>query len=175
MRREQLEHVIAAAAEVSGEREIVVIGSQAILGNVEKPPASMLFSMEADLYPRNAPDKADEIEGSLGEGSFFQSTFGYYAQGVGPETVVGPTGWEERLVRIDIPARVGHERHWRRTSSGSTSYSDALTISRNPQLIGPTYGRCSRASLSESAAVVSRDLIPPSRGSDPQRHGGDCQ
>lgn len=31
MRRDQFEHVIAAAADVCGEREIVVIGSQAIL------------------------------------------------------------------------------------------------------------------------------------------------
>jgi hypothetical protein len=36
--RTQFEHVIAAAAIVSGEREIVVIGSQAILGNVDEPP-----------------------------------------------------------------------------------------------------------------------------------------
>ncbi len=107
MRREQFEHVIAAAAEVSGEREIVVIGSQAILGNVDEPPESMLFSMEADVYPRNDPGKADEIEGGMGEGSQFQSTFGYYAHSVRPETVVGPDGWEERLVRAEIPARVG--------------------------------------------------------------------
>lgn len=107
MRREQFEHVIAAAAEVSGEREIVVIGSQAILGNVDEPPRSMLVSMEADVYPRNDPRKADEIDGSLGDGSQFQGTYGYYAQGVGPETVVAPAGWEERLVRVEIPARVG--------------------------------------------------------------------
>jgi hypothetical protein len=107
VRRIDFDHVIAAAAQISGEREIVVIGSQAILGTVEEPPASMLVSMEADVYPRNDPRKADEIEGSLGEGSMFQSTFGYYAQGVGPETVVGPLGWEERLVRVEIPARVG--------------------------------------------------------------------
>jgi hypothetical protein len=107
VRRHEFNHVIAAAAEVSGEREIVVIGSQAILGTVSEPPARMLFSMEADVYPRNDPRKAEEIEGSLGEGSMFQRTYGYYAQGVGPETVVGPTGWEERLVRVEIPARVG--------------------------------------------------------------------
>lgn len=107
MRRHEFDHVIAAAAIVSGEREIVVIGSQAILGNVDDPPESMLFSMEADVYPRNDPGKADEIEGSLGEGSLFQSTYGYYAQGVGPETVVGPAGWEKRLVRVEIPPRPG--------------------------------------------------------------------
>lgn len=110
MRRHQFDHVITAAADVSGEREIVVIGSQAIFGSVAEPPESMLFSMEADVYPRRDPGKAEEIEGSLGEGSMFQSTYGYYAHGVGPETVVGPTGWEGRLVRVEIPARVGQSR-----------------------------------------------------------------
>ena len=100
MRRGQFEHIIAAAAQVSGEREIVVIGSQAILGSVSDPPEAMLFSLEADVYPRNDPGKADEIDGSLGEGSQFQSTYGYYAHGVGPETVVGPIGWEERLDHV---------------------------------------------------------------------------
>ncbi len=89
MRRHEFEHVIAAAAAVAGEREIVVIGSQAIFGSVADPPRRMLISMEADVYPRNDPRKADEIEGSMGEGSLFQSTYGYYAHGVGPETVVG--------------------------------------------------------------------------------------
>ncbi len=107
MRRDEFEHVIVAAAEVSAEREIVVIGSQAILGSVEDPPASMLLSMEADVYPLNAPDKAEEIDGSLGDGSPFHGAYGYYAHGVGPETAVAPAGWEERLVRVEVPPRAG--------------------------------------------------------------------
>lgn len=55
MRRADFEHVIAAAADVSGEQEIVVIGSQAILGLTDNPPPSMLLSMEADVYPLNDP------------------------------------------------------------------------------------------------------------------------
>lgn len=106
MRREELDHVIAAAAEVSGERVFVVIGSQAILGSVEQPPESMVASMEVDVYPRDDPDKAVEIDASLGDGSQFQSTYGYYAHGVGPETVRAPAGWTERLVSVEIPARV---------------------------------------------------------------------
>jgi hypothetical protein len=107
MDRTQLEHVIAAAAEVSGEREIVVIGSQAILGTVDEPPASMLLSMEADIYPRNAPEKSIDIDGSLGDGSPFHGSNGYFAHGVGPETARAPDGWEERLVKVEIPPRVG--------------------------------------------------------------------
>jgi hypothetical protein len=106
MRREHFNHLIAAAAQISGEREIVVIGSQAILGAVDDPPESMLLSMEADIYPRNDPAKAEEIDASLGDGSPFHGTHGYYAHGVGPETAKAPRGWRDRLVRVEIPPRV---------------------------------------------------------------------
>jgi hypothetical protein len=109
MRKADFDHVIAAAAAVSGEDEIVVIGSQALLGTVEDPPAAMMRSLEADVYPRAAPAKAEEIDGALGDGSQFQSTFGYYAHGVGPETAKAPPGWEERLIRVEVPRRPGED------------------------------------------------------------------
>lgn len=80
-----------------------MIGSQAILESIDEPPESMLFSMEADVYPR----EAIEIEGSLGDGSPFQGMNGYFAHGVGPETAVALAGWEGRLVRCEIPPRAG--------------------------------------------------------------------
>jgi hypothetical protein len=110
VRREEFEHVIAAAAEASGEDELVVVGSQAILGRYPDAPESMLRSLEADVYPRQHPERADEIEGALGDGSWFHRTNGYYAHGVGPETAKAPVGWEERLIRIAIPRRVASER-----------------------------------------------------------------
>jgi hypothetical protein len=100
MRRAELEHVIRAAAAVSEDDEIVVIGSQAILGQFPEAPASLLVSREADVYPRNRPERGDEIDGNLGDGSYFDSTYGYYAHGVGPETAIAPAGWEDRLVPI---------------------------------------------------------------------------
>jgi hypothetical protein len=106
MRRVDLEHVVAAAAQISGEVEFVVIGSQAVLA-ADDPPASLLRSMEADLYPRNAPEKAELLDGSLGDGSIFHRTYGYYAHGVGPETAKAPVGWEDRLISLEVPARAG--------------------------------------------------------------------
>lgn len=100
MRRAELEHVIRAAATVTGDEEIVVIGSQAILGQFPEAPALLLVSREADVYPRNRPERTDEIDGSLGDGSYFDSTYGYYAHAVGPETATAPAGWEQRLVPI---------------------------------------------------------------------------
>ncbi len=100
MRRAELEHVLRAAAAVAEDADIVVIGSQAILGQFPDAPAGLLASREVDVYPRNHPERADEIDGSLGDGSYFDSTFGYYAHAVGPETATLPVGWEERLVPV---------------------------------------------------------------------------
>jgi hypothetical protein len=100
MRRTELEHMIRAAAEVSGDDELVIVGSQAILGQFPDAPAGMLVSREADIYPKNRPEQADEIDGSLGDGSYFDSSFGYYAHAVGPETAKAPAGWEERLIPV---------------------------------------------------------------------------
>lgn len=105
MKRNQFEHVIAAAANVISEDEFVVIGSQAILGSTSAVPDSMLVSMEADIYPAREPARAIEIDAALGDGSPFHRQFGYYAHGVGPETAKAPAGWQERLVRLDIPPR----------------------------------------------------------------------
>jgi hypothetical protein len=100
MRRAELEHLIRAAATVAEDQDLVIVGSQAILGQFPDAPAGMLVSREADIYPRTHPERQDEIEGALGDGSYFESTFGYYAHTVGPETAKVPAGWERRLVPI---------------------------------------------------------------------------
>jgi hypothetical protein len=100
MTRQQLEHLIRAASVIADDNEIVVVGSQSILGQYPDAPASLLVSVEADLYPRHHPDRADLIDGTIGELSPFHATYGYYAQGVGPTTAILPEGWESRLVSI---------------------------------------------------------------------------
>jgi hypothetical protein len=110
MRWEHFEHVVAAAADATGENEFVVIGSQAILGSHPDAPEQLLRSMEVDIYPASAPERADDVDGALGDGSQFHRSFGYYAHGVGPETAVAPAGWEGRLVRVEIAARPGSEQ-----------------------------------------------------------------
>ncbi len=109
MKRDELEHIIRAAATVSGENEIVIVGSQAILGQFPDAPTTLLFSQEADVYPRLRPEKAIEIDGAMGDGSQFHETFGYYAHGVGPETAKAPRGWQERLVPVRVPLVVSKQ------------------------------------------------------------------
>jgi hypothetical protein len=80
----------------------VIIGSQAIHGEIVDPPDELLQSMEVDMYPLADPDRADDIDGALGDGSWFEYTNGYFAHGVGPTTAKAPVGWMERLVRVDV-------------------------------------------------------------------------
>lgn len=84
MTRAELEHLIRAAGTIAND-DLVVVGSQAVLGALPDAPSELLRSMEADMYPRRNPAAADEIDGKIGDGSQFHSTFGIYAHGVGPE------------------------------------------------------------------------------------------
>lgn len=85
MNREDLEHIIRASSDVTNEYEFIIVGSQAILGSIPYPELIFKMSAEADIYPLNAPDLADRIDGAIGEGSRFHESNGYYAQGVGPD------------------------------------------------------------------------------------------
>ena len=101
MQRSDLEHLIRASGEIAGDNEIIIIGSQAILGQFPNAPVRLLMSMEADIYPKNNPEKADKVDGAIGEGSSFHELHGYYAQGVGERTAVLPRDWEIRLIAVN--------------------------------------------------------------------------
>ncbi len=107
MTREQLEHVLRASAAITGSDHIVVIGSQAILGTFPNASPEFLKSFEVDVFTFRSPEDANLIEGSIGEASLFQTTFGYYAHGVAVETATLPDGWRERLVPVRTPATGG--------------------------------------------------------------------
>lgn len=100
MLRHQLEHIIRAACGVANVEEIVIIGSQAVLGQFPDPPSTLVESMEADVFPKNDPSKSDVIDGAIGEKSLFDETFGYYAHGVGAETAIVPEGAYDRLIPV---------------------------------------------------------------------------
>ncbi len=111
MTRDELEHIIRASADVTDPYEFMIIGSQSILGSFANPQAVFTMSAEADIYPLQAPELAQKIEGAIGEGSRFHETFGYYAQGVGPETAILPAGWMDRVHRVQgagTNGRVGY-------------------------------------------------------------------
>ena len=54
-----------------------MFGSQAILGQYPDAPEALRQSVEADMMPKNRPERADDIDGALGEFSMFHQTFGF--------------------------------------------------------------------------------------------------
>ncbi len=100
MTRSNLEHIIRAAWTIADDPDIVVIGSQAVLGQFPNADPDLLVSMEADVWPKNRMERSDLIDGSIGEGSPFEREFGYYAHGVDSTTATLPEGWENRLVLV---------------------------------------------------------------------------
>lgn len=103
MKRSQLEHIIRSAGVISLSSDIIIIGSQAILGEYPNAPAELLMSMEADVIVPGNKDAWNLIDGVLGEESAFHETHGYYADGVEEATAILPTQWKDRLVKIDNP------------------------------------------------------------------------
>ncbi len=71
-----------------------------MLGQFPQAPNELLVSIEADVFSLRDPADSDLIDGSIGEGSPFHQTFGYYAHGVSVETAVLPSGWQDRLVSV---------------------------------------------------------------------------
>jgi hypothetical protein len=100
MNRVELEHIIRAAGAIADVDELIVIGSQAILGQFPNAPPELLSSREADVYPRYYPERSDLIESAIGYESQFERTFGYYADGVDESTAVLPGGWRDRLILV---------------------------------------------------------------------------
>ena len=91
MTYEQLKHAIRAACDVSGDTELLVFGSQAILGTWPDAPEGVRASIEVDMQAKNLPENTIFIDASLGEESQFHSTHGFYVHGVsGPGTTMLP-------------------------------------------------------------------------------------
>jgi hypothetical protein len=103
VRRQELAHLLRAAARIADDGEILVVGSQAILASFaeDELPEIAWLSVEADLAffdEAGGQRKADEVDGAIGELSQFHETYSYYAQGVDLTTAKLPNGWHERLV-----------------------------------------------------------------------------
>lgn len=105
MRRAELEHVLRSTGRIVVDRNVLIIGSQSVLGTISEDdlPLEATASMEVDVAFFDDPDdqKADQIDAFIGEFSQFHETYGYYAQGVSVSTAVLPEGWRDRLVLVE--------------------------------------------------------------------------
>jgi hypothetical protein len=107
MRRDQLEHAIRTACQIIGHDAVVVVGSQSILGSFteDELPAEATMSAEVDILPLASDNietarLADLIEGVAGEWSSFEELHGFSIDGVDLESAILPTGWRDRLIKV---------------------------------------------------------------------------
>jgi hypothetical protein len=105
VKRGELEDAIRHATRVTQQREVLVIGSQAILGSYDETqlPLRATLSEEVDIAPISDDEEhtlATLIDVNLGEWSQFHMDHGFYVQGVNVTTAVLPNGWEARTVQV---------------------------------------------------------------------------
>lgn len=107
MRRDQLEHAIRTACQIIGRDEVIVVGSQSILGTFREDqlPPDATMSVEIDILPIADDNSetgrlADLIEGVAGEFSPFEELHGFSIDGVDLSTSALPTDWRGRLVKV---------------------------------------------------------------------------
>jgi hypothetical protein len=106
MKREDLRRLFARARELCGLVDYVVMGSLAILGQEGEVPPRMATSIDVDAYTKGEPGRVFELARQLGQGSPFETAHGYYLDPISPRVATLPSGWEERLTRIQLDTEV---------------------------------------------------------------------
>ncbi len=183
MRRDQLEHAIRTACQIIQQPEVIVVGSQAILGTYDESqlPTAATMSIEVDILPiADSNDEtarlADLIEGVAGEFSTFEDLHGFSIDGVDLETAVLTDGWRDRLVKVQNSNTAAPDGEPRFTACASTRKTCASpSLSRSARRTATSSPRCSRPISSmptsshrgygRSRVNTSPQARPRSRGS----------
>lgn len=109
LRRPDLDHILRAAASLSGHARFVMVGTGAVIATARHIPLAMMLTEEIDIYVEDADDPdwvSDLIDASIGRYSQFHKTFGYYGDGVSSRTAVMPVDWRSRAVEYVTPDRL---------------------------------------------------------------------
>jgi uncharacterized nucleotidyltransferase DUF6036 len=100
MKKQQVDHVLRAAGEITGEKSFIIVGSQALHGKFPDTPDSIAPSAEVDLMAKENVEHTEWLN-AIGLDSQFHETFGYYADPVDETTTARlPRGWRGRLVNL---------------------------------------------------------------------------
>jgi len=99
MKKQELDHVLRAAGEITGEKQFIIIGSQCLHGKYPDLPDEIFASAEVDLIAKNKPEKTESLN-FIGVYSRFHETHGYYADQFDEATATLPKGWKGRLVNL---------------------------------------------------------------------------
>lgn len=106
MRRSEFKEALRRAAEITGDRDIVVLGSQSVHGAFSEAvlPAPTMDSMELDCLAINDADgeKSWDLLGRAGDGSGFHQIYHIHLDGVDIGTSALPDGWTERLIPFPV-------------------------------------------------------------------------
>lgn len=99
MKKHQLDHILRAAGNITGQKQFVIVGSQALHGKHPDIADEIMMSAEVDLFASKAPD-ATELLNEIGVDSPFHMTHGFYADPIDEGTATLPRGWKGRLVNL---------------------------------------------------------------------------
>lgn len=99
MQKLQLDHVLRAAGRITGEKEFVIIGSQALHARHPDLADDIIRSAEVDLIASQNTDRTEWLN-AIGADSPFHESFGYYADPVDETTATLPNGWRKRLIAL---------------------------------------------------------------------------
>jgi hypothetical protein len=99
MKKQQLDHVLRAAGRITGEKQFLIIGSQALHGKYPDLADDIELSAEVDLIAKANIDRTEWLN-AIGQDSPFHETFGYYADPVDETSATLPRGWKGRLVNL---------------------------------------------------------------------------
>ena len=99
MKKRELDHVLRAAGRITGEKQFIIIGSQALHGKFPDLADDIVKSVEVDLLAGKGPRRTEWLN-AIGVYSRFHETFGYYADPVDAKTAMLPKGWKGRLVNL---------------------------------------------------------------------------
>jgi hypothetical protein len=99
MKKHQLDHILRAAGDITGQKRFVIVGSQALHGRYPDLADDIMMSAEVDLFAPEKPD-ATELLNEIGVDSPFHVTHGFYADPIDAATATLPKGWKGRLVTL---------------------------------------------------------------------------
>ena len=99
MKKQQVDHILRAAGEITGETQFIIIGSQSLHGKHPNLTDEILMSFEVDLIAKKRPGRTEWLN-MIGQDSRFHETHGYYVDPVDEKTATLPQGWKGRLVKL---------------------------------------------------------------------------
>lgn len=103
MTLDQLFRLGAKIKELTKHQDLVVIGSNAVLGLAEHSviPPEMAMSTDIDGYLKNDPERTSDLIKALGEDSAFHQDVGVFLDPVRPSLPTLPDGWEHRMLLVE--------------------------------------------------------------------------